>query len=82
MHDTTTHSPTQRARVNTDPAPRMPFGVHKGKRLDEIPADYLLWLGCLNDLRQPLLGYVLKEMGRRIVALEQHPAKSAEEVMR
>jgi hypothetical protein len=22
----------------------MPFGKHKGKRLDEVPADYLLWL--------------------------------------
>ena len=23
---------------------RMPFGKHKGKPLDEIPKDYLLWI--------------------------------------
>lgn len=51
----------------------MPFGVHKGKRLDELPNDYLLWLSCLNDLRQPLLGHVLREMGRRIVELDRQP---------
>jgi uncharacterized protein (DUF3820 family) len=52
--------------------PTMPFGAHKGKRLDELPADYLLWLACLDDLRQPLLGHILREMGRRIVAMDQH----------
>lgn len=49
----------------------MPFGAHKGKRLEELPNDYLLWLGCLDDLRQPLLGAVLREMGRRIVELDR-----------
>ena len=47
-------------------APLMPFGVHQGKPLDQVPNDYLLWLGCLDDLRQPLLGAVLREMGRRL----------------
>ncbi len=56
-------------------APVMPFGAHKGTPLDQLPSDYLLWLGCLNDLRQPLLGFVLKEMGRRIIELEQQPEK-------
>lgn len=56
-------------------SPRMPFGVHKGTPLDQLPSDYLLWVGCLNDLRQPLLGHILKEMGRRIVELEQKHAK-------
>jgi len=46
--------------------PTMPFGLHKGKPLDTLPDDYLLWLGCLDDLRQPLLGAVLREMGRRL----------------
>ena len=46
----------------------MPFGSHKGKHLDELPDDYILWLGCLDDLRQPLLGHVLREMGRRLAA--------------
>ena len=49
----------------------MPFDAHKGKRLEDLPSDYLLWLGCLDDLRQPLLGAVLKEMGRRIVGLDR-----------
>jgi uncharacterized protein (DUF3820 family) len=48
--------------------PTMPFGLHKGKPLVELPDDYLLWLSCLNDLRQPLLGHVLREMGRRLAA--------------
>ena len=51
----------------------MPFGLHRGKPLDELPADYLIWLGCLDDLRQPLLGHVLREMGRRIVELDRQP---------
>ena len=68
--------------MNSSNAPVVPFGKYKGTLLEELPPDYLLWLGCLDTLRQPLLGQVLKEMGRRIVALEQHPAKCAEEVTR
>ncbi|MEO5915582.1 MAG: DUF3820 family protein [Luteolibacter sp.] len=29
----------------------MPFGKHKGKRMEDVPANYLLWLhseGCSN----------------------------------
>jgi uncharacterized protein (DUF3820 family) len=44
----------------------MPFGLHKDKPLAEIPDEYLLWLGCLDNLRHPLLGHVLREMGRRL----------------
>jgi hypothetical protein len=66
------------ARSGLDAAPThtplMPFGVHRNKPLTDIPSDYLLWLGCLDDLRQPLLSHVLQEMGRRIVELEQHAA--------
>lgn len=54
-------------------APRMPFGKLKGTPLDELPSEYLLWLGCLDDLRQPLLGAVLREMGRRLAAHEAQP---------
>jgi uncharacterized protein (DUF3820 family) len=53
----------------------MPFGKYKGAPLDELPSEYLLWLGCLNDLRQPLLGQVLKEMARRLADLDRQPAK-------
>lgn len=56
--------------------PIMPFGQHKGERLEALPSDYLLWLGCLDDLRQPLLGHVLKEMARRILELERRPTTS------
>jgi uncharacterized protein (DUF3820 family) len=57
-------------------SPLMPFGAFKGSRLDQLPADYLLWLSTLNDLRQPLLGHVLREMGRRMMEVDQHLAPS------
>jgi uncharacterized protein (DUF3820 family) len=47
-------------------SPQMPFGLHKGEPLATLPDEYLLWVGCLDDLRQPLLGHVLREMGRRL----------------
>ena len=53
------------------PDPIMPFGKYKGSPLKDLPNEYLLWLGCLPDLRQPLLGAVLLEMGVRIVAMDQ-----------
>lgn len=55
--------------------PRMPFGAHKGKSLDQLPAEYLLWLSTLADLRQPLLGAVLREMGRRLAEMDQQAEK-------
>lgn len=36
----------------------MPFGVHAGKKMEDVPAPYLLWLwneGCRN---QSVMGYV------------------------
>jgi uncharacterized protein (DUF3820 family) len=71
MNSSTTHPPTQSPPSSS---PTIPFGVHKGKRLDELPADYLIWLGCLDDLRQPLLGHVLKEMARRILEMDRPSA--------
>lgn len=53
--------------------PRMPFGKHGGTPLAELPSEYLLWLGCLDDLRPPLLKQVLREMGRRLAAIEAQP---------
>jgi len=58
----------------TQQAPTMPFGKYRGTPLEDLPAEYLLWVGCLSDLRQPLLGHVLKEMGRRIMELDQKTA--------
>ena len=55
------------------PGPIMPFGQYRGTPLADLPSEYLLWLGCLNDLRPPLLGYVLREMCRRLAASEARP---------
>jgi uncharacterized protein (DUF3820 family) len=52
------------------PGPVMPFGKHKGTPLAELPSEYLVWLGCLDDLRQPFLKHVLHEMGRRLAMIE------------
>lgn len=54
-----TQPPTQAALV-------MPFGKHRGQPLSQLPDVYLLWLACLDNLRQPLLNHVLTEMDRRL----------------
>jgi uncharacterized protein (DUF3820 family) len=51
--------------------PLMPFGKFRGTPIAELSDEYLLWLGCLDDLRQPLLGHVLKEMARRLTERPQ-----------
>ena len=76
MHSTPSSSTT------ATPSPRMPFGKHKGSLLTDLPSEYLLWVGCLPDLRQPLLGAILREMGRRIVALDQQVTHDREAVAR
>ena len=35
---------SQERTQHTDGKVRMPFGKHKGKTLDEIPGDYLMWV--------------------------------------
>lgn len=71
MNTTTTPTPTQ---PRPSASPIMPFGKYKGSLLKDLPSEYLLWLGCLHDLRQPLLGAVLREMWRRIVEMDQQTA--------
>jgi hypothetical protein len=44
---------------------RMPFGKFRGYPLDEIDDDYITWLYSLDDLRQPLRGWVEEEFQRR-----------------
>ncbi len=44
---------------------RMPFGAHKGQRLDTLPNDYLDWLRGLDDLRPRLRAEVNAEDERR-----------------
>lgn len=39
----------------------MPFGKHKGKRMEDVPASYLLWLwdnGLWQEKEKPLHGYI------------------------
>jgi hypothetical protein len=59
-----------KAALPTNPSEgvRMPFGVHKGDRLDTIPLSYLRWLASL-DLRAPLSDAVTKELSQRQTAL-------------
>ena len=73
MQETLTNHDDPRNHVPPDHGPTMPFGKHKGTPLEELPSEYLLWLGCLDALRQPFLGHVLREMGRRLAASEARP---------
>jgi uncharacterized protein (DUF3820 family) len=58
-----TATPSQQSSPEHDPL--MKFGKFRGSKICDLPDDYLLWLSCL-DLRPPLVGYVLKEMARRL----------------
>jgi hypothetical protein len=44
----------------------MPFGQFKGKLLSELSDDYLMWLLCLDDLKDPLLSAIGLETDRRM----------------
>lgn len=56
----------------------IPFGKYRGIPIEQIPDDYLLWLSALTDIRQPLLGAVLREMGRRLTEADRQPAHMRE----
>jgi hypothetical protein len=43
---------------------RMPFGLHKGKRLSSVPADYLRWLLGLKNLKPELRRAVEAELSK------------------
>lgn len=73
MHETLADHDDPRNHMVPGHGPAMPFGKYKGTPLEELSSEYLLWLGCLDDLRQPLLGHVLREMGRRLAASEARP---------
>ncbi|MEA1848984.1 DUF3820 family protein [Chryseobacterium sp. MHB01] len=36
----------------------MPYGVHKGKKMQDVPADYLLWLYEEGKLTKPVREYI------------------------
>lgn len=43
----------------------MPFGKHRGKRLVDVPTDYLAWLVSEVDNRPWLISVVSEELDRR-----------------
>jgi hypothetical protein len=43
----------------------MPFGKHKGKSLQQVPKQYLDWLIGNGDLREPMKGFLEREVARR-----------------
>jgi hypothetical protein len=45
---------------------RMPFGKFKNRLLSELDDDYVLWLLCLEDLREPFLSTIHSEADRRM----------------
>lgn len=73
MAPTLAESTTSGNHAAPSAGPVMPFGKHRGTPLAALPSEYLLWLGCLDDLRPPLLTHVLHEMGRRLAAIEAQP---------
>ncbi len=80
MQSTPSSSTTATPPPHASASAIMPFGKYKGSPLSDLPPDYLLWVSLLPDLRQPLLGAILKEMGRRIVELDQ-PAQHEREAV-
>lgn len=52
----------------------MPFGKHEGKRLGDVPKDYLIWLYNENGLRPKLKEYVKTSFN-----LEEKPIKAQQQ---
>jgi hypothetical protein len=53
----------------------MPFGKHKGQRIEDIPTSYLAWLLNECDLERWLEHAVTEEMERRREAREERRAQ-------
>lgn len=75
MNSSTTSLPTQ---PRTSTGPLLPFGKYRGTPLEDVPDEYLLWLGTLHDLRNPLLTHVLHEMARRLTEKDRQPERVEE----
>lgn len=74
-------APTQPPPARPANDPLMPFGKFRGSRLRDLDPDYLLWVALLPDLRHPLLGHILRELGRRIVEVDQRAATAEREAV-
>lgn len=44
----------------------MPFGIYKGKKLVDIPDDYLVWLYNNNKTNPPLKKYIEENLYNKI----------------
>lgn len=53
------------AELQLADAPLVPFGKHKGKRLDEVPFTYLAWLSRESDCNSELKTAAKAEISRR-----------------
>jgi Putative quorum-sensing-regulated virulence factor len=64
-------APPSQSHRKTAPPPwksrptKMPFGMHKGKSLSDLPDAYLDWLATLADLQPELKKAVKAELARR-----------------
>jgi hypothetical protein len=56
---------------------QMPFGLHKGKRLGDVPLPYVRWLTTLGDIDPKLLDYSIKRSERHPVAAIARPPQTA-----
>ena len=50
-----------RPKPFTDETP-MPFGVHKGKKMANVPADYLIWCYQQSWIKSDLKAYIEENM--------------------
>ena len=55
---------------------RMPFGKHKGMRIEDLPFEYLEWLVDQDFLREPLARKLKAEYERRAYSQENRDISS------
>jgi hypothetical protein len=53
----------------------MPFGKYRSQPLKALDDPYLLWLLCLEDLREPLLTAINSEADKRMGKLNSNAAE-------